>query len=51
MFYVIRYENGAERYGTFYRYADAVNYAESRSGGWNYTIEEYDSEDDYLNNI
>lgn len=51
MFYIIRYENGAVRYGEFSRYSDAVNYADSFNGGWDYTIEECDSEDDYLNNI
>ena len=51
MFYIIRYENGAVRYGEFSRYSDAVNYADSCNGGWDYTIEEYNAYEDYLNNI
>lgn len=50
-FYIISYENGAERYGEFSSYSAAVNYAESFNGGYNFTIEEYDSEDEYLLNI
>lgn len=51
MFYVICYENGETRYGNFNSYSAALNYAESRSGGYDFTIEEYDSEEDYLNNL
>ena len=51
MFYVINYENGEIRYGDFNHYSDALNYAESYNGGWAFTIEEYDSEDDYFENI
>ena len=51
MFYVINYENGECRHGNFNSYSDCLNYAESHNGGYNYTIEEYDSEDDYLNSL
>ena len=47
-YYVIEYENGVYRHGEFNSYAEAVNYAESHNGGYDYTIEEYESEDDYL---
>ena len=50
-FYVITFENGECRHGNFSNYSQALNYAESRNGGWDYTIDEYDSEDDYLNNL
>lgn len=47
MFYVIKYENGMCRYGNFNSNGDALNYAESFNGGWDFTISEYDSEEDY----
>lgn len=50
-FYVIEYENGAFRHGYFNSYSDALNYAESGSGGHDFTVSEYDSEDDYFNNL
>lgn len=46
-YYVISYENGEMRHGNFNSYADALNYAESRNGGYDFTIEEFDSEEDY----
>lgn len=51
MFYIISYENGETRYGEFNRYSDRLNYAESHNGGHDFTIEEYDSEEEYYNNI
>ena len=51
MFYIINYENGEQRHGNFYRYEDVLNYAETRNGGYDFTIEEYDSEEDYLNDL
>ena len=50
MYYVISYENGETRYGEFADYMSALNYAESRNSGYDFTIEEYDSEDDYFSN-
>ncbi len=50
-FYVIDYENGERHYGEFNSYSDALNYAESNNGGDDFIISEYDSEDDYYNNI
>ena len=51
MFYVISYENGEYRNGNFNSYTEALNYAESRNGGYDFTIEEYDSEEDYWDNL
>lgn len=51
MFYVINYENGVTRYGDFSSYYDALNYAESNNGDYDFTIEQYDCEDDYYQNI
>ena len=51
MFFVINYENGEQRYGNFNSYLDCLNYAESRSGGYDFTIEQYGDEDDYFNNL
>ena len=50
-FYVIDYENGAFRHGYFNSYSAALNYAESGSGGHDFTVSEYDSEDDYFNSL
>lgn len=49
-FYVISYETGTTLYGEFPSYFDAVDYAlqQSRCG---FTIEEYDSENDYFDLI
>lgn len=46
-FYVIKYENGVVRYGEFATYKDAENYAESYNGGYDYTISDYDSVEEY----
>lgn len=51
MFYVIEYENGVCRYGNFNNYNEALNYAESCNGGWNFTISEYENEEEYYKNI
>lgn len=50
-YYVISYENGAMRHGEFNGYSDALNYAESASGGYAFVIDEYDSQSDYENNL
>lgn len=50
-YYVIEYENGAYRHGEFNSYIDALNYAKSHCGGWAFTIEVYESEEDYLMNL
>lgn len=50
-FYVIDYENGATRYGEFNDYNEALNYAESSNGGYEFTIEEYDSQEDWENSF
>lgn len=49
--YVIKYENGAYRCGEFKSYQDAINYAENNNGGWNFTIEEYENEDDLMKKV
>lgn len=46
-YFVIEYENGEYRHGEFNSYSDALNYAESHNGGYNFTIDEYESEEDY----
>ena len=50
-FYVIHYENGEYRHGDFYSYADALNYAESRNGGYDFTIDEYEDETAYFDSL
>ena len=50
-FYVIKFENGATCHGTFKSYEDAAKFAEIVSGGYSYKITEYDTDDDYFNNI
>lgn len=50
-FYVIEYENGAIRYGEFASSEEAINYAESYNGGYDFTISVYDSMEDYDNSI
>lgn len=45
MTYVITYENGTVRYFEGGSYIDALNYAESHNGGFNFTIEEEEEED------
>lgn len=50
MFYVINYENGEMINGEFNSYSEAVNYAERHSDD-DFTIEEYDCEYDYHNNL
>ena len=51
-FFVLTFDDGAEKYGEFYTYSDAANYAESLSEIYgDYTISEYDSEEDYFNNL
>lgn len=51
MFYVITYENGATRYGNFNDYGDALDYAENNNGGHDFTIDEYDDEESYFENL
>ena len=50
-FYNIQYENGVNLHGDFYDYESALNYAESRSDGFDFTIEEYDNENDFFNSL
>lgn len=51
MYYIITYENGAQRHGEFNSYAEALDYAENNNGGWDFTVEEYGSEEDYNDNL
>lgn len=46
-YYVINYENGSCRHGYFGSYTEALDYADNNNGGYEFTIEEYDSEEDY----
>ena len=50
-FYVVNYEDDKTRYANFNSYIDCLNYAKSRFGCYDFTIEEYDSEEDYFNNL
>lgn len=50
-FYVIEYENGAVRYGEFSSAAEALNYAESCNGGYDFTISDYASFEEYDNQM
>ena len=48
-YYEINYENGAYRHGEFNSYTEADDYAQNNNGGYDYTISEYDSYEDYIN--
>ncbi len=50
-YYVIEYENGAYRHGEFDSYGKAIDYAENNNGGYDFTISEYDSEEEYQANL
>lgn len=50
-FYVIEYESGAVRYGEFASAAEALNYAESCNGGYDFTISDYASFEEYDSQI
>lgn len=50
-YFVIGFEDGRSINGKFDTYVDAVIYADSHCDGYDYTIEEYESEEDYLINI
>ena len=47
MFYVIKYESGEIRECEFSHISDAVNYANSCNSGYSYTLDEYESYEDY----
>ena len=47
-FYVISYEDGSTSYAEFSSYIDALNWAESNANGCEFTIEEYESENEYF---
>lgn len=49
-YYIIEYESGECRHGEFRSYSDALNYAESGNGGYEFTISEYSSEEEYSEN-
>lgn len=50
-YYVIQCIDGTYWCGNFNSYSDAADYAQCHSCGWDYTIEEYESEEDYLINL
>ena len=50
-YFVIDFEDGRSINGKFDTYVDAVIYADSNCEGYDYTIEEYESEEDYLMKI
>lgn len=47
--YVIDYDNGAMRCGEFKNYTECLNYAEGVNGEHDFTIYEYESEEEYFN--
>ena len=47
-FYVIDYDNGAMRCGEFKNYTECLNYAESVNGEHDFTIYEYESEEEFI---
>ena len=51
MFYVISYDDGEMKNGEFENYSEALSFAEKHNTTCNFTIEEYDSEKDYPDNI
>ncbi|WP_425756172.1 hypothetical protein ACPW7J_02010 [Ihubacter sp. rT4E-8] len=53
MFFVITYEDGTAKYLEAGKYVDAVEFAEAFKDDsmGSYTVEEYASEDDYLNSL
>lgn len=54
MFYIITYDDGATVYLECVSYGEAMDYADELlrcHEGCSYTIEEYNSREDYLNNI
>lgn len=54
MFYVITFSNGDTKYLEAANYLEANDYADYYAEGihdWDYTIEEYYSEEQYLENI
>ncbi len=51
MFYVIDFEDGRTHYSNFDNYYEALKYADDNTDGEDYLISEYDSEEDYYNNL
>ena len=50
-FFVIEWANGEFRHGYFDSYNEAVRYADSVMDWIDYTVSEYDSEEDYFNTL
>lgn len=50
-FYVIEYDDGKTVYGDFRDYTDAVIHAMEINGDYDFTISEYDSEEEYFDNL
>jgi hypothetical protein len=50
-FFIIDYDNGKVIFGDFDSYNEALNFAERHSEGCSFTISEYDSVEDYFNNL
>ena len=46
-YYEINYENGDYRHGEFRNIFEADEYAQSHNGGYDYTIDEFEDEDEY----
>lgn len=50
-YFVINYADGEYRHGEWENYYDCLDYAETNSNGYDFFIEEFDSEEDYLNSL
>lgn len=50
-FYIINYSGNIQHYGNFHNYIEALNFASTESNGCDFTLEEYDSEEDYCNSL
>lgn len=51
-FYVVDFEDGSSVWGYFKSYTEALDYAEAFNlTSVDFTISEYDSENDYFNNL
>ena len=50
-YYVIEYDDGSYMLGEFSGWSVAYRWASSHSGGRDFTLEEYESEEDYLSSL
>lgn len=50
-FYVVTFSTGNSYHGHFNSLSDCLTYVENHKFSDDFTFEEYDSEDDYINNL